>query len=285
MNTGSVVYRQGTLVVMREAEGWSVRDELEQALVADDGAVACGAAVAAGGGSVAVVATALSARVRGEGFHLHAGAVVVSGGLALVAGDSGAGKTTTCLALQAWGQVKADDVCFLQRVDDDVVARPWRRPLHVGEITQAMFPSLRLLEAPLTRAGKRQARLRRSSAALKHGAEDVDDAAADATSELDVPMTVRALVFPSIDRTPHSRTRAATLTPTQALERLVVASAMVLWPGVPHAHSHLEVLGRLTSRPAFAVTLGHDAQNDPSVIGQALATAGLALASIDGASP
>jgi hypothetical protein len=285
MSSGSVVYRQGTLVVMREAKGWSVRDEFEQALVADDGAVACDAAVATGGGSVEVVATALSARVRGEGFHLHAGAVVVPGGLALVAGDSGAGKTTTCLALQAWGQVKTDDVCFLQRVGDDVVARPWRRPLHVGEVTQAMFPSLRLLEAPLTRAGKRQALLGRSSAALKDGADDVDGAASDATSELDGPLTVRALVFPSIDRTPYSRTRSATLTPTQALERLMVASAMVLWPGVPHAHAHLEVLGRLTLRPAFALTLGHDAQKDPSVIGQSLATAGLALAYVDGASP
>jgi hypothetical protein len=281
VNTGSVVYRQGTLVVRREADGWSVRDEFEQAYVADDGAVTSSPAA---GGSVEVVVAALSARVRGEGFHLHAGAVCVPGGLALVAGDSGAGKTTTCLALQVFGQMEADDVCFLRRIGDDVVARPWRRPLHVGEVTRAMFPSLRLLEAPLTRAGKWQALLRDSPAARSGVIEDVDGAARDATAELGVPMTVQALVFPSIDRAPQSRTRAAALAPTQALERLMVASAMVLWPGVPHAHAHLEVLGRLTSRPAFAVTLGHDAHHDPAVIGHALVRAGLAPPHPTGAS-
>ena len=261
-----VVYRQGSLVVARERGGWRVHDEADSALIDDDGMIAMIHTQAIHAGVVDVVAAALSARVRGDSFHVHAGAVAYGAGLVLVVGDGGAGKTTTCLALASGGHLMGDDVSFLCVVDGVVVARPWRRPLHVGEVTRSMFPSLELLEAaPPTRAGKRQARLPTSSMA------------GDDALELAPPTAVWALVVPSIDHRPGSRTVAAALSPTQALEHLITASAMVLWPGVPHAQRHLELLGQTAARPAYSVTIGQDARDDAAVIERALVRAGLHL--------
>jgi hypothetical protein len=248
------VYRQGQLSVTRDEAGWSIDDGIGCARVADDGVVA----IAGDDDVVGVVAAALSARLRGEDFHLHAGVVRVGDvgaddGVILVAGDSGAGKTTATLAFAAAARLVGDDVCFLRMVDDVVVARAHRRPLHVGRETRAMFPALQILSDAPTRAGKLTARL----------PDDVDGDAARASP-------VRGLVFPRIDRHDGSVTTVTTLTPSTTLAHLLRASAMVTWPGLPHAQAHLDVLGRLARRPAVELVMGQDARARPACIVEAL---------------
>lgn len=252
----SVVYRQGGLVVTHEGHGFRVVDDVGQALVGPDGHIR----IDGDDEVVGVVAAALSARIRGEAFHLHAGAVRVAGGVVLVAGDSGAGKTTASLALGRAGDLIGDDVCFVRVVGGDVVVRVSARPLHVGDVTLAMFPGLELLDDVVTRAGKRRARL---------APHDDDDGRAW--------WPVLALVFPSIDRTAGARSRASTWTPTMTLPRLLQASAMVTWPGLPHAQDHLDVLGRLARCPAFGLAMGQDARGDVAVIVDVMRRAGLPL--------
>jgi hypothetical protein len=251
-----VVYRQGQLTVTRDEAGWSIDDGVGCARVADDGVVA----IAGDDDVVGVVAAALSARLRGEAFHLHAGVVRVGDvgaedGVILVAGDSGAGKTTATLALAAAAAVRlvGDDICFLRMVDDVVVARAHRRPLHVGPQTRAMFPALQILSATPTRAGKLTACL-------------PDELGGDAARA----SPVRGLVFPRIDRNDGSVTTVTPLTPSKTLAHLLRASAMVTWPGLPHAQAHLDVLGRLARLPAVALVMGQDARARPACIVEAL---------------
>jgi hypothetical protein len=250
-----VVYRQGPLVVARDEAGWSIVDGAGRARVGNDGTV-----VFEGDDDVVgVVALALSARLRGEAFHLHAGVVRVGGGdddgVILVAGDGGAGKTTATLALASSGGLIGDDVSFVQVVDDVVAARAHRRPLHVGTETWAMFPALHILSDTPTRAGK--------LAATLPDAGNVDD-------DRDRPWPVRGLVFPRIDRRDGSATQVTALTPSTTLAHLLRASAMVTWPGLPHAQAHLDVLGRLARLPAVDLVMGQDARTRPTRIVEAL---------------
>ena len=66
-------------------------------------------------------------------FSLHASAVrTADGAVVVVAGDSGAGKSTTCMALaQGGGQLLVDDVTPLRPTSDGVVVEPFDRPLHL----------------------------------------------------------------------------------------------------------------------------------------------------------
>lgn len=193
--------------------------------------------VGAGGG---VVARALVERAAGW-FHVHAGFV---GDGTLIVGESGAGKTTTTLALSAASTLLTDDVVFVQRCGDVVVARPLTRPLHVGEVTLRMFPQLRPRLLPGTSlAGK---------SIVAAVAVDVGE------------VVVGRVVFPAIVDAPT--TSAAALTSSQALPRLLRGSAMVAWPGLPRAAEHLDALGALARLPAIAVTLGRDAIDDAGVI-------------------
>jgi len=249
----SVIYRQGPLVVERVGDGYRVVDDVGQAVVSRDGEVR----VEGDDDVVGVVATALSARIRGEAFHVHAGAVPAAGGVVLVAGDSGAGKTTASLALAGAEGPLGDDVCFVRVDGDSVVARVSARPLHVGDVTRAMFPALELLDDTVTRAGKRRAQV------------PVIEGAGPTTW-----WPVVGLVFPSIDRTEGSRSHASRWTAAISLARLFLASAMVTWPEVPHAQAHFDALGRLARVPAFGLVMGADARRAPAVVVDALRRAG-----------
>ncbi len=248
----SIIYRQGLLVVERVGDTYRVVDDVGRAVVSSDGDIR----VEGDDDVVGVVAAALAARLRGEAFHVHAGVVRVPGGVVLVAGDSGAGKTTASLVLAGAEGPLGDDVCFVRVEGDRVVARVLARPLHVGDVTHAMFPALALLDDTVTRAGKRRARL------------PMTDNDAHSTW-----WPVVGLVFPSIDRTEGSRSHASRWTASMALPRLFLASAIVTWPEVPHAQRHLDSLGRLARRPAWGLVMGQDATVD--VVMDALRRAGL----------
>lgn len=66
-------------------------------------------------------------------FSLHGSAVTTSDGRTIVvAGDSGAGKSTTMMALAGrGGRVLVDDVSPLRPVPDGVVVEPFERPVHL----------------------------------------------------------------------------------------------------------------------------------------------------------
>lgn len=71
--------------------------------------------------------------VHGGRFSIHGSAVTTADGRTLVvAGDSGAGKSTTVMALaERGGRLLVDDVAPLRPVDDAVLVEPFERPVHL----------------------------------------------------------------------------------------------------------------------------------------------------------
>jgi hypothetical protein len=261
------LYRQGVLRVWRARSGYVVHvggaalAELNERAEVVDAVIASPDDMRGYVDLVGILARSLHGRLRGR-FHIHAGVVVDARGHAtLIAGDGGAGKTTTTLALLQTGAMLAgDDVGFLMSRDDDIVVEALPRALHVGATTLAMFPNLaaQLRETTTTAGGKQ-------IADVPPGDETVG-----------VAFSVRRLVFPRIATTSTSARR---LPPRAVLPRLLVASAMATWPSLPAAQDHLDVLGRLLGVPAYAVDLGPDAVGEPARIASALASSAAAAPS------
>jgi hypothetical protein len=232
-----VVVRHGDDVTVRLAPGgapqWTRHRDDVEAVVA----------------VVEVVVEALLRRRAGQ-FHVHAGVVVDAGRATLVLGPSGAGKTTTTLALaRAGGALGGDDVGFVALRDDGVVAvTPLPRPLHLGDATARLFGEVvpDIDDGVRTLQGKR---------VVPHDLADV------------VAVPVARLVFPRIAAVPT--TTARSLLPAEALGKLMVASASVAWP-LPGTDAHLDVLGRLAALPAVEVTLGQDGLDDAGAIVRAV---------------
>jgi len=83
-------------------------------------------------------------------FALHASVVDVDGMRVAVAGDSGAGKSTTVLALaEAGGRVVSDDVAVLQVTPQRVVSIPYGRGIHVAPDTAAALGHVPEGDAPV----------------------------------------------------------------------------------------------------------------------------------------
>jgi hypothetical protein len=231
------VFAQGSLVVERDDAGAFVV-AYEQARARVEGDTVTVVSGDADHPVVAVVSRALAERVAGW-FHVHAGLV---GDGTLIAGASGAGKTTTTLALSASAGLLGDDVVFVQRRDDRMVARALPRPLHVGDATLRMFPYLRPRHGVRSLAGK--------FVVDGGGANDIVD--------------VTRVVFPRVAAV--AMTTAQPLPAAEALPLLLQSSATIAWSGLPRTQEHLVALGALARLPAFRVTLGRDALADPQLI-------------------
>lgn len=267
---GVVMFRQGSLRVLRQAAAVVVRcGEVARVVIGDDdtlGSVLHASVRADDAVALQVldsvglvVARAILERRAGR-FHVHAGLVVDGGVGTLVAGRSGAGKTTTTLALMAAGaKLAGDDVAFVRVVDDVVRVAALRRPLHVGESTAAMFQAL----LPPAREGGQSlmGKLIVDVAADAHGV--------DANTGADVP--VGLLVFPSIRAVDVTTARSMPL--ADVLQHLLEASAMVSWPHLAGTQGHLDALGRLARVASVAVVLGKDALTRPAAITDAISSA------------
>jgi hypothetical protein len=186
------------------------------------------------GSGRAALEIALLVALRRHGlFHLHAAAVAPPlGPGVLVAGGSGAGKTTAAVALIESGFAwLGDDAQLLaQRGDNGLAVLAFPRPFHIGPATLAAFPRLGPLTTP----------------SAGHGDKctlDPRRAFPDrARKGLDMPALV---LHPRVD--PAADLALAPLPPAEALGLLIAASASLVVEGMPGRDQHLALCKRLAS--------------------------------------
>jgi hypothetical protein len=180
------------------------------------------------------LSTALHLALREHGtVPLHAAAMVLSPtGAIVLAGDSGAGKTTTALALFGGGFTPmTDDQVFLRagQLGVELLATP--APFRVTDQTLGAFPRLRPFLGE------------RVHASAKHTLhlEPMADRFAGPTR----------LVFPR--RATAGRSRVLAMSSAEALGQLMLASPLVAVGGRSRAMRHTSLLRLLaqTSRPAW----------------------------------
>lgn len=175
---------------------------------------------------------------RGAGwFHLHAATAIDPHGRGwLVAGDAGAGKSTTAALLAAAGwRVGGDDVAFLERRDARIVAHSCRTPIALRE------------------AGRRL--LARHGGAALPARRKVGFRPEDLGGVWTPLVEPAIIIFTSVGR---GETTARPLERPRAVAELVRWSAwVVLEPDL--AQTHLELLADLSRQArSYQVTLGRD---------------------------
>ncbi len=192
--------------------------------------------------------------LRRRGLHLiHASAIGHAGRAVLIAGQSGAGKTTTMLTCVAAGlQFLGDDTTLLQRAQPgtvDVIAL--LSTLDVTDKTAAWFPELAPYLSPLrSHTGKRQVILSEAypnSVALRG--------------------QVSAILAPEI--TDQAHTTLAPANKASLLSDLLFYSVDL--QDVALARQHLEFLAQAVEQiPVYRLLLGSDRQQIPQVIAEIL---------------
>lgn len=209
----------------------------------------------ASGSAAAMIQIALSVTLRREGlFHLHAAALELSSGAGVVvAGGSGAGKTTTAIALiESGAMYLGDDSVFLRarpgqgRDGGEVLAFP--RDFHAGTATLQAFPRL---------AAFAEARVGQPEKLAIDPRRAFPGRALHATKLPDL------LLFPSVSRS-ASRTEIAPLSKAEAFGQLLGASAAILLEGFPARDENISLLRRMAeAAESFELHLGADAITDP----------------------
>ena len=185
-------------------------------------------------------------------FDLHAGAAKLrlregdEPSTILVLGESGAGKTTTTLALAERSGLLGDDR-ILVRDRDPLTLLAYPRALHVGDITRDLFPELDSRVVP--GEPKREAQVPLGRVILSAG-------------------PVGAIVLPRITRNPTTSARPATQ--GEAYGALLESSAIAFVETVPGRDANLACLKALSETPAYHLELGHDARNSARRICQVL---------------
>lgn len=192
--------------------------------------------------------------LRRRGLHLiHASAIGLDGQAVLIAGQSGAGKTTTMLTCVAAGlQFLGDDTTLLQRTassDIDVVAL--LSTLDVTDKTAAWFPELASFLSPLrSHTGKRQIILSEAY-----------------PSSMAARARVSAILAPEI--TDRAHTTLAPANRASLLSDLLFYSVDL--QDVALARQHLEFLAQAVEQiPVYRLLLGSDRQQIPQVIAEIL---------------
>lgn len=203
------------------------------------------------------LALAIALRSRGL-FHLHAGALVDARGDALlIVGDAGCGKTTTSLALLASGWAAlGDDAIWLRRRAGQVELLAVSRPFHVAATSARMVPDWgHLLEArhAARHAGKSDLDVRR------HFPDRFCARASDP----------KVVIYPRIGASARSLLRP--LCPTEAFDRLLRSSALLVPDGMPQAQAHWSVLGSVLNEACqLELLVGQDILHRPGIVHELL---------------
>jgi hypothetical protein len=202
-------------------------------------------------GAMLQIAVALGLRRFGL-YHLHAAALRDEAGRAmLVVGGSGAGKTSTTLALlEAGASWLGDDALFLAASAGSVRVAAFPRAFHLGPATIAAFPRL----APLTGAPGGRGTKRPLEPRLAWPGRQLTEVA---------PAAGRTLaIFPTV--TGAEVTEIVPMARADAFGLLLASSAALVLPGLPGREANLGLLqGLLAVSRCHELRLGRDALADP----------------------
>jgi hypothetical protein len=170
-------------------------------------------------------------------YPLHAACVRFEGTTLLLAGTSGAGKTTTALALAlAGGRLQSDDMVWLRDGERSIEILPLRDEVDVTDDTLAMLPELRRF-GPRRPPGSPKWSLPASSGLLAPESTSTDGDT--------------LLLFPSVGRAQPGWSPSS----APAALRRVLPDALVLDP--PSTRSHVDVLHHfVTLVPTAELHLG-----------------------------
>jgi hypothetical protein len=254
----------GAVQAYRGPTGFLLWDRSSRVLVPSDGSSAQGELCPPdqeryAGSSAVLLQIAVTLALRhARLFHLHAAAVRHTTGTAvIIAGASGAGKTTTALALlEAGCDNLGDDALFLAQAaapapELEARAIAFPRPFHLGPTTLAAFPRLAPF-AEVARSGtdKRSLDPRRAFPGRHRPA---------------IPLRRGATlaIFPSIEGGQTSSLVA--VSKADALGHLLAASAALIVEGIARRDENLALLRALVSAASgYELRLGEDAIETPS---------------------
>ncbi len=180
-------------------------------------------------------------------YGLHAGGFSENGRAVLIPGDSGSGKSTLTVALLRGGfDYLSDDMVFLARRPDGLVARGIVEDVDVSDQTIRFFPELDfLLQSPkIAGFTKRQVRFEQV-----YGTRIVPES------------RPQAIVLPHI-----SGGYTSSIEPIGSDQALLEIVPNVLLTHAPACQAHLDVLADLVSQvPCFRLDTGRDFARIPSL--------------------
>jgi hypothetical protein len=185
-------------------------------------------------------------------FVVHAAAVASRERCALIAGSTGSGKSTLALVCAYAGMdLLSDDLVFLERRADGLIAHPFPDEIDIGSETASLLPELaRYRGDPGFPRAKR--------------AIPLDEVTTSRTGWSPPPA---AILFPVVTRGPVSRLRP--MTADDALEAL---AGNVLATERAASQAHLDALGVLaTSCPSYRMEVGRDIDEQPRLVEGAFA--------------
>lgn len=179
-------------------------------------------------------------------YHVHCAALRDPDGKGwLFVGQQMSGKSTTAalLARAGW-EVATDDIAFLHREGDRVLAEGYRSPIALRSGGRELLQATGGVE--LARRGK--------------SAFDAPALGGSWTTSV----TPDVVVFPEVH--PDTPTALEPITPREAINALIASSIWVLFEPL-RAQEHLDLLGRVVSTArVFRGRFGRDLVTDPSIL-------------------
>ncbi len=245
VQSGVSVCAEGDTLFLEDAQGLLV--------VHGDGSVEASFRTAAAAPGCPALSLAIVLALRAHRvFHMHAAGLVTSGGTTvLVAGVSGAGKSSTTLALlEAGARLLSDDALLIDASNPSAI-HAYPCGFHVGERTVEAMPRLRAHTRGSYRADVRKVIL------------DADEAYPGARI-FEAPRP-KVCVFPRIEE--GVRTQLVPTDQATMFGRLLEAGGWLFYPHMAHKEAQLQATEHLVrGARGFTLVLGPDALDDSSIV-------------------